>query len=291
MRVSIITLLLLLVAGCGGNEPPGNAEEKPSFDDIVAKSEHFDGLFDVYRDRESGDVHLAIPKERLGQEYVHVVLTADGPVEGGHFRGFYRDNQVVSIQRHFDRIEFINENTNFYFDPESPLSRAATANISSAVLAVEDIVAENDNTVLINGDSLFLTEGLHQVKNTPDPEADPKTTFALGKLSESRNKIYEIRSYPGNTDVFVEYVYENPEPVVHAQEDVTDSRFVSIRVQHSFIAMPDNDFTPRLDDPRVGYFAARVTDLTTDSHTPYRDIIMRWNLEKKDPDAAVSEPI
>ena len=55
--------------------------------------------------------------------------------------------------------------------------------------------------------------------------------------------------------------------------------------------MPDNDFTPRLDDPRVGYFASRVTDLTTDSHTPYRDIVMRWNLEKKDPDAAVSEPV
>ena len=55
--------------------------------------------------------------------------------------------------------------------------------------------------------------------------------------------------------------------------------------------MPDNNFEARMDDPRVGYFATQVTDMTTASATPYRDMIHRWNLVKKNPEAIVSEPV
>ena len=55
--------------------------------------------------------------------------------------------------------------------------------------------------------------------------------------------------------------------------------------------MPDNDFSPRFDDPRVGYFTEQVTDLTSISVTPYRDLINRWYLVKQNPDAAMSDPV
>ena len=41
----------------------------------------------------------------------------------------------------------------------------------------------------------------------------------------------------------------------------------------------------------MGYFFDQVTDLTSDSVVPYRDLINRWNLEKRDPDRARSEPV
>ena len=46
-----------------------------------------------------------------------------------------------------------------------------------------------------------------------------------------------------------------------------------------------------LDDPRVGYFTTQVTDMTTTGSVPYRDLVHRWNLKKKDPSAAISEPV
>ena len=55
--------------------------------------------------------------------------------------------------------------------------------------------------------------------------------------------------------------------------------------------MPDNDFEPRFDDPRVGYFSTEVDDQTSTSSTPYRDLIHRWDLKKKNPEAAISEPV
>jgi hypothetical protein len=62
-------------------------------------------------------------------------------------------------------------------------------------------------------------------------------------------------------------------------------------MQHTFIEMPDNDYRPRLDDPRVGYFSQEVNNLTSIDAVNYRDVINRWHLVKKDPTAALSEPV
>jgi hypothetical protein len=292
-RFTCLTLFLFLAACGGAKEDTAGGENGASFADIVAKSDHYDGYFDVYRDKESGELYLSIEPGQVDKEFVYFVTTTNGAVEAGHARGIFRENAVVSVRRHFKRIEFVKENTSFYFDADSPLARAADANISHAVLAVQDIVAEDEDSgrILIKADEIFMSENLHPIKPVPDPQQDPNTVFSLGSLSEGKNKVYDVRNYPDNTDVFVEYVFENPAPVVPAQADVTDSRFVSIRLQHSFIKMPEGDYTPRFDDPRVGYFLDRVTDLTSQSHTPYRDLITRWKLVKKDPTAAVSDPV
>jgi uncharacterized protein DUF4953/uncharacterized protein DUF5117 len=289
-----ILFVLFALAGCAddANDQAGDA---PSFAHIAESSELLEGLFDIYRDRKSGETYLAIRPEQIDQEFIYVSFIRNGVVEGGHFRGAFQGNKIISLRRHFNRIEFVAENTAFYFDPDNALSRSADANISNAVLAAQDIVTEDEKsgTMLIKADEIFLTESLQQIKRSEDPKKDPaaEKTFELGKLSETKNKIYAVRSYPQNTDIFVDYVYENPAPLVSGKRDVTDSRNVSVRVQHSFVEVPDNDFQPRVDDPRLGYFTQYITDLTSRSNAPYRDLITRWQLKKKDPDAALSEPL
>ncbi len=66
------------------------------------------------------------------------------------------------------------------------------------------------------------------------------------------------------------------------------------RQNHTVELIASENFTSdeiRLDDPRVGYFLTEVNDQTSTSSTPYRDLIHRWNLKKKDPNAAISEPV
>ncbi|MDQ8187413.1 zinc-dependent metalloprotease [Pelagicoccus sp. SDUM812002] len=72
---------------------------------------------------------------------------------------------------------------------------------------------------------------------------------------------------------------------------VTDPRNLSFVVQHSLLLAPEEPMEPRFDDPRVGYFGHQVTDLSSTDVTPYRDVIERWRLEKKDTDAEMSEPL
>jgi hypothetical protein len=292
-----VLLALLGAAQTYAQDPDDGEDSEEEAPETIAEltenSDRYDGLFTLYRDRDTGEAYLAVRSDQIDREYIYVVVSTDGVVEGGHFRGNYRDNKVVSVRRHYDRIELRFENTAFYFDPASALRRSSGANTSPALLASEEILAEDEDTgeVLISADNIFVNESLHQVKATPDPDQDPKDGFSLGDLSEEKSKVTEIRNYPLNTDVRVEYVYENPAPVVEGDEEITDSRYVSLYVQHSLVAVPENDYQPRFTEHRMGYFAQQITDLTADSPTPYRDIVKRWHLVKRDPDAELSEPV
>ena len=143
---------------------------------------------------------------------------------------------------------------------------------------------------LISANDLFLKETLTQVKPPRFP-GEPPTAFSLGNLDKDKTKVNAIRNYPENTDVAIEYVYSTPSVLNGGSSAVTDGRNVSIKVYHSLIAMPENDYEIRFDDPRVGFFTTQVDDQTATNSAPYRDLVHRWNLVKKDSNAALSEPV
>ncbi len=289
----VLFFLLITALSVSSQETDESTDIPETIAEVIENSDRISGLFTLYRDKKTGTTHMEIAPTQLNREYIYVAVSTDGVVEGGHFRGRYRDNRILSLTRYFDKIEIRSQNTAFYFDPESPLSRAAHANISPGLLASETIVAEDEETgnVLINIDEIFATEALLQIKPSPNPNEGSEDNFQLGDLSEEKSKITHIRNYPLNTDVHVEYVYQNPAPIVRGNDEITDSRYVSIYMQHSFVAMPENNYAPRLTDHRMGFFAQQLTDLTDDSVTPFRDLVERWHLVKKNPSLPTSEPI
>lgn len=310
-RPSLLTILAVaacfssqsneLFAQRRGKQPatptPPAAPEKPKSEkaSIASKTKNcvrIDGLFPLYRDTTNGKLWMLVSREQVGKEFIHFTYTENGALASGHHRGQYRGSQVLRIRKYYENIEFESVNTGYYFDPANPLSRSANANISEAILASEKIAAadESKGLFLIDADELFLSEKLHQVKPSPIPGMPPGA-FGLGNLSKGKTKYEQIRNYPENTDLVVSYVYDNPFSSGRAGSDVTDSRAVSVMLQHSLIAMPENDFQPRFDDPRVGYFTETVNDMTSPNAVNYRDPIHRWNLVKKDPGAALSEPV
>ncbi len=267
-------------------------EKKKTLAEVTKGHQHITGLFEFYLDRQKGTLHLYVKKDQIGPEFIYFNQTMDGVVQAGHNRGAYGNEQVFRLGHTFDRIEFIGESSAFYFDPQNPLARAAKANTSHAVLSSEAIVAEDQGGYLISATNLFLRESLLMVK----PAGIDGSKAVLGKLSETKTKLQKINGYPDNTAISVEYVYENASPVWANDDNVktdeiADPRYVSIRMQHNLIRMPDNDFKPRYDDPRVGYFSTQVTDMTSTDATPYRDVIHRWNLVKQKPGTALSEPV
>ncbi|MCH7731165.1 MAG: zinc-dependent metalloprotease [Candidatus Marinimicrobia bacterium] len=266
--------------------------KKVTIESVAKSCKKFDGLFTTFQDTTNGSVYFLFKEDQIGKEFIYFVHTVEGVVDVGHFRGAYRGNKIFSVEKYFDRIELVTQNTAFYFDENNPLSRAAEANISQAIIASQKIVAtdEEKGEYLVKMDDVFLTESLQQVKPSPDPDAKPGERFTLGNLNKDKSKYVSIKNYPLNTDIIVQYVYDNPAPSNRGGGGVTDPRSVSVSLQHSFIEVPQNNFKPRFDDPRVGYFTTRVTDMTSTSVTPYHDPIDRWHLEKSDSNAILSEP-
>ncbi|MFT3748839.1 MAG: zinc-dependent metalloprotease [Agriterribacter sp.] len=264
---------------------------KVSIADKIKSSKKIDGLFIVYQDTTTGSVQLYVKKPQIGKEFIYQSFSMGGPTRLFLNQNMIRQTFTFSINKSYDKLEFVQENTNFYYDSTNAVSRAANVDAAPANFFTEKIVAEDSTGYLIAADGLFLSEKLDPIRPTIPPGIPPTMVFNLGMLNTAKSKYSNIRSYPDNTDVIVDLAYDNPMPFNGGGADITDARYNRVRMQHSFLEVPQNDFKPRRDDPRVGYFGAEVTDLTSISPAPYKDFISRWNLVKKDPDAAISEPV
>ena len=272
-----------------------NSHPKPEFksiSEVTESSEVSDGLFTIYRDTLTGKSWMVVSESALEGEFIYFSQVEDGVLQTGNFRGSYRGSIVISFEKHYDRIEVRRENTSYYFDPDSPLSRTEKANINTPILASLKIEASdlgNDSTetlYLISSDELFLSEKVAMIK----PPSRPGSKSPLGKLSRDKTKITGLNNYPENIEVVVDYVYDNPNPSTGGTA-VTDGRYITVSYRHAILEMPAEGFTPRRDDARIGFFMTEVNDMTSTSSTPWNDMIHRWRLVKKNPDELLSEPV
>jgi hypothetical protein len=271
--------------------PKPKSKDK-SIKDLTKSSKKIEGLFTMYRDTITGALQMVISDEQLDKEYIHFNQVSNGVTDAGRFRGAYGGSKVFKVKKFYNKIEFVSQNTSFYFDPENAISKSKDANMSEGIMATVKIEAHDkkEGLYLIKADGLFLKETFSQVKPPRFPGSSP-LAFTLGNLDKTKTKINTIKNYEDNTNLEVEYVYSKPSVLNGGSQAVTDGRNVSIKVFHSLIAMPENDYEILLDDPRVGYFTTQVNDQTATNSAPFKDLVHRWNLVKKDPNAAISEPV
>jgi len=267
-------------------------KKEKSITDLTKSSKKIEGLFTIYQDTITGSVKLLVKENQLNKDFIYFSQIADGVTEAGAFRGAFRGNSVFHIKKYFNKLEFLAPNTSFYFDKKSALSKSSEANISDAVMASGKIIASDTKKgeYLIDADGLFLSETFTRIKGPKRPGSSP-FAFSLGRFDKEKSKINEIKNYPENTNVKTEYVYNNPSVLNGGSAAITDGRNVSIKVFHTFMNMPEEDYSPRMDDARVGYFLTETNDMTTTNTVNYRDMIHRWKLVKKNPEAAISEPV
>lgn len=291
-KTALSIALALTFASAPSFAKKDKKEEEKTIASIIENKTSIDGLFPLYQDKESGEYLMQLNESQLNTPFLYFAHTVDGVTDAGHFRGNYRETKLIEFRKHFDRIDIISKTPRFIFDENSAIANASDANISEAVLASIEIEKAEDGKILFKADKLFLSESLHKVspwKRVDDKNASKR--FALGKLDDKKSRIVKHRPYSNNLDIVVDYVFSNPDPKVAGSNAVTDSRFVSLKVQHSFVALPDNSYQPRYDDARIGYFTNQFDVQTSPDWAPYKDVIKRWNLVKKDPSAALSEPV
>ena len=303
---------LLLLAGAmfvgicsfSQNNPPANpaakpdttkkappTPPKPTVADKVKTSKKMDGLFTVYQDTANGSVQMYVKKNQLGKEYIYQSFSMGGPTSLFLHQNMIRTTWIFKIRKNFDKLEFSQVNTNFWYDPQNAISKSANVDVTEAVFYSVKIDGEDSSGFIVAGDGLFLSEKLDPVKPLVAPGPAAAFVFNLGSLNATKSGYKTVRSYPNNTDILVELAYDNPAPFNQGGKDITDARYNRIRFQHSFLEMPNNDFRPRVDDPRVGYFTQEIENLTSIKVADYKDVINRWSLVKKDPSAAISEPV
>ena len=269
-------------------------EEKEIYiEEMVEEFEELNGFFDSFRDPKTNDIYLKIKKDQLDKEFIFFSHVINGVVAARKNKGSYLDNGVFKIEKDTENLRFIRVLTSFAFDEGTPLAKSKGTNISDSTFKVLPVSGKNEgeDEFLVNITSLLLSEDLTIIKPIT-PEGDFQSSrFNWGQVSPTKSRVLNVYNYEKNTDFEVEHVIESAPSYKYDGEDVADPRNVSIQVRYSFIEMPDNNFEPRIEDQSIGYFSDRVTNLSSKDVTPYMDLIGKWDLQKKDQDKELSEPI
>jgi hypothetical protein len=288
-------------------EPPSGAQERPAppfpnsrepeikpYDKVITKDAKSDeGVFTVHRIKDK--IYYEIPRKELDKEFLwvsQIAKTTFGVGYGGQAMG----NRVVRWERYNNRILLRNVSYGVVADSKEPISKAVRAANNDPIIKSFFIEALDkngkDDSIVIDVTSLFTTEVT---------EFSARSRLRARGFDTSRSFVERVVSFPGNIEVEATHTFTNPPdmpsasaapvPLALAQAGMGTGS-ASVVMHYSMVKLPEKPMTPRLFDDRVGYFSVRQMDYGKDEHrAPERQYITRWRLEKKDPGAAVSEPV
>ncbi|HEY1950621.1 MAG TPA: zinc-dependent metalloprotease [Bryobacteraceae bacterium] len=180
---------------------------------------------------------------------------------------------------------------------KSDAAKAAAMKAAAARLAL----AAERNTYKETGREPSLIIEVTRLFTSDVFELSARQRLNATMMDATRSYIERVSPYPENIEVEATLTYTRmPTPV----SLVTSSQpnpfaaggmrpgSATVVLHHSMVKLPEHPMTPRLFDERVGYFSVRQMDFGRDEQrAPKRTYITRWRLEKKDPNAELSEPV
>ena len=254
--------------------------------------EKLEGFMNILHETEKDKYYLIIEKNKLNKEFIYFTYILNGPQAVGASGGSLGEGYILEFRMFKDDIGLYKINTKFTYDEPNKITQSKLTNIIEAFMGRFKVEVKEEDRFLISADKLFLSEILTSVTPNIPREYAEYYDLNLGKLDKEKTYITDIRNYPKNTAVEINYGFFNAKPKPSGSVDaVADKRYTFISARHLFVEMPDDKFEPRVADQRVGYFSQKVTDLSTYDTYPARDLMNRWRLVKKNPDAELSEPV
>ena len=251
------------------------------------------GFLNLLVNKENDDHFLILDTKNLNKEFIYFTYFLDAPQASGQFGGALSDGSILEFRKFKNDIALYKKNTKFIYDDSNNISKSILQNIQEAFLGRFKIEVDDEdaNKILIKANPIFLSEMLTSISPNIPPEYMDYVDLNVGKLDKSKTFINEVKNYDKNTTVDVVYGFFNPKPRGGSVDAVADKRFTFAKVRHLFVEMPDDKFEPRVADQRVGYFSEKVTDLSSYDYVNAVDLINKWRLIKKDPNAEISEPV
>ncbi len=113
-------------------------------------------------------------------------------------------------------------------------------------------------------------------------------------VDKSRSAIYldRTKNFPKNSEFEVTLTFNGSGSGSYLNSVTPTSSSVTVRQHHSFIELPDDNYTPRKFDPRAGFYAMTYYDYSTPiSEDTQQRLLTRHRLEKKNPSAEISEAV
>ena len=284
-------LVALLFAVAVEAQTPSTAPPSaPTLESRTAKFQKMDGFIPLYWDEENGKLWMQL--SHFGEELIYYTSLPAGvgsnPI--GLDRGQTGDSLIVEFERIGPRVLMVAPNYRFRaLSDDGNERRAVSESFARSVIASFKVEASDAGSVLVDATDFFLADQHHVAARL---RAAQQGSYSVDR---NRSAIYlpRTKAFPRNTEVETILTFattERPGNYVSGVTPVPES--VTVREHHSFVALPEPGYAPRRADPRAGVFGIDFFDYASPFTGPIdKHWIARHRLQKKDPTAAVSEPV
>ncbi len=292
-------MLAAAIAACGGGSgapaqptPQQSSDEDSPFKpyaEVLKDTEARDGFIKSHLKRDN-TLFLEVGPEQLDADFglvmhyskgVGVFNVHDGlPLSGA---------QLMRLERHGDKLYLVHRNTRFTADAGSPMRTSLDDNVGHSIVAAFDIQAEHDSTkaVVVDATDFFVSDYRDLAGNLKNYYGNNPVSF-----EKPRSYLSSVMAFPDNVEIDATLTFKAGGSPAASGAGVSDVRSVPIGVRYSIFRLPEEPMVPRIADDRVGHFLTAMRDFSRDREpTPMVRFVNRWRLEKRDPGAALSEPV
>jgi hypothetical protein len=285
-----IAVSLLLLAACTTTAPPPKPVEKSAFETKTAHLQKLDGYIPLYWDADNGKLLMQI--SRFGEEllYQSSLPAGVGSNPIGLDRGLLGQTHIVTFDRVGPKVLMTAANYRFRAISNDEAERRAVADsFARSVMWSFKVEASDGGSVLVDSTDFVLSDQQGIARTLR------QTQQGSYSLDRNRSAIYlpRTKAFPKNSEIEAVLTFQTsdrPGPFVSGVTPIPDS--VTVRAHHSFVQLPPPGYTPRRADPRVGVFSVDFFDYASPFTGPIqKQWIARHRLIKKDPNAAISEPV
>ena len=291
-RVAVVTLLSATFASTlsaqGGrqgtdttNRPAATAGPRPYDRVITSDAKSKAGLFKTHRIGER--LLFEIPRSMLEKDMLIALRLAKAPAGSGIYGGNQQGERVVRWERMGNRVLLRGVSYSIVADSTLPVYQAVEqANYGPIIAAFNVDTYGPDSAAVVDVTRLYTTNvpefaGLRQGQG----------------LDPARSFLERVATFPRNIEVeATQTAAPAPAGAAPAAARGGAQGTTSALVHWSMILLPEKPMQPRVFDDRVGFFSVRMLDFGRPEHRvqPVR-YITRYRLEKKDPNAELSEPV
>lgn len=250
------------------------------YDDVITKDYTTQpGVFAVHRydDR----VYFEIPQDKLGRLFLWQAEVAKGP-GGRSWGGATLGHAILKFERRGDKLYLWRVGFSKRSDGKA-IQTAVEAASTDTIIASYSVECEGKDRAAVINVSDALLSGFPEL---PITRASGSTGASI---DSSRSYLNEVKAFPTNVEARALVTFRGG---FGPPGGFGGGRSVTALVHQSLAILPEEPMTGRLFDPRVGYFTESFTDYSNPKQWAVnKEYITRYRLEKKDPAAAVSEPV
>ena len=261
----------------------------PTIRDKTQEMQVYEGYFPFYWDARAGKLWLEISHLDSSFLYYTTLAAGAGSNDIGLDRGRLSQPRVLEFRRSGPKILMVEPNQEYRAVTDDPDERAAVAeSFAESVLAGFTVAAEEDGRVLVDASDFFLSDVYGVSGMIKDTQ---QGNFSLDK---SRSAFYlpRTKNFPKNTEIELTLTFTGQDAGEYLRSVSPNRDAVTVRQHHSFVELPDSEYTPRPFDPRSGYISLSYQDYATPVDQPLTQrMILRHRLRKKDPTAELSEAV